>query len=260
MVELHTFDALVPLHPQREMKYILVWCETGEVRLLIDDHEFTLQAQEAITITSGQYYFFKESAHATGYVLRFTYDFFCKNNNDVELIFHNGLFCHFDENVIIKAELSGLLAQVAVETLEQRQQYLVVVHSLIEIILVTLNRAKIAQGDEVWRPTALFLKFLDKIRTGFGSEMNLPKLADELGTNVAKLDELSKLHTGKTALNVLHGLLTSEAKRRLIYEKQNVKELAYSLGFTDPFYFSAFFKKQTGQSPKSYRQNTCLSE
>ncbi len=38
-------------------------------------------------------------------------------------------------------------------------------------------------------------------------------------------------------------------------EDLTVKEVAYQLGFNDPFYFSNFFKKHTKHSPKSYQAN-----
>jgi AraC family transcriptional regulator, transcriptional activator of pobA len=37
-----------------------------------------------------------------------------------------------------------------------------------------------------------------------------------------------------------------------------VKEVAYQLGFNDPFYFSNFFKKHTRLSPQSYQRKYAL--
>ncbi|WP_228409828.1 helix-turn-helix domain-containing protein [Chryseobacterium sp. T16E-39] len=73
-------------------------------------------------------------------------------------------------------------------------------------------------------------------------------------TTESKLNEVSKLHTNKTAQNVIYSLIISEAKRLLLYEKLSIKEIAYQLGFNDPFYFSNFFKKHTQQSPKDYQK------
>ena len=33
----------------------------------------------------------------------------------------------------------------------------------------------------------------------------------------------------------------------------SVKEISYSLGFSDPLYFSRFFKAETGLSPTEYK-------
>jgi YesN/AraC family two-component response regulator len=155
---------------------------------------------------------------------------------------------------LIKVDLSVLLTQLKQEADAKAYQYQIFSHSIIELLLITINRAKISRGDEIWKPNALFLRFLDMIRTSFGSNLPLIQIAAKLGTTVIKLNELSKQHAGKTAQNVFHGLIASEAKRLIIYEKLTVKEIAYSLGFNDPFYFSAFFKKHTGHSPKAYRE------
>ena len=84
--------------------------------------------------------------------------------------------------------------------------------------------------------------------------MSVREIASLLNTTESKLNELSKFHTGKTAQSVIYGLVASEAKRLLKYENLSVKEVAYQLGFDDPFYFSNFFKKQTKLSPKSYKE------
>jgi AraC family transcriptional activator of pobA len=44
-----------------------------------------------------------------------------------------------------------------------------------------------------------------------------------------------------------------EAKRALLYSNMTVSEAAYYLGFNDPAYFSRFFARATGQSPRSFR-------
>lgn len=44
-----------------------------------------------------------------------------------------------------------------------------------------------------------------------------------------------------------------EAKRELYLTSKTIKEISGSLGYDDEFYFSRFFKKQVGVSPKRYR-------
>ena len=44
-----------------------------------------------------------------------------------------------------------------------------------------------------------------------------------------------------------------EAKRGLLYTNMTVSEVADSCGFEDPAYFSRFFARETGESPRSYR-------
>ena len=96
------------------------------------------------------------------------------------------------------------------------------------------------------------------MRANFDKNYSLADIARKLGTTEAKLNEQSKLHAGRTAQNVIYGLIASEAKRLLTYQNLTVKEVAYQLGFNDPFYFSNFFKKHTNHSPKSYQAKYAL--
>lgn len=244
--------------PRRVMRYVLLWCTAGELKVHVDDAEFSLHPHEVISITSGQVHWIGAQARAQGVALEFSYDFFCKTDVDIELVFHNGLFCHFGMNEVIAVpeyqEFTQLLAQIHEELNLQPYQYLISSHARLELVLVMINRAKIVRGDEIWKPDALFLKFLEAVRTQFRQAPSLSSLAQQLQSTEAKLNELAKLHAGKTAQMVIYGLLASEAKRLLMYEKLSVKEVAAELGFNDPFYFSNFFKKHTGLSPKGYRE------
>jgi AraC-like DNA-binding protein len=243
--------------PQRVLKYILFWCKEGTFDIMVDEDSFTLKKSEAITITSGQYHQLK-SVNGLVTVLDFTLDFFCKNDNDIELIFHNSLFCHFGMNEVIYVRntcfFEETLSKIEKELDEKPYQYLISTHSHIELLLIELNRSKIANGDEIWKPDALFLKFLLEVRTNFSQNYSVAQFAQRLLTTEAKLNEVSKLHTSKTAQNVIYSLIISEAKRLLHYESLTIKEVAYNLGFNDPFYFSNFFKKHTAKSPKEFKK------
>src|SRR5580692_10229698 len=265
MIDIKHLDNAADLQkPKRVKKYVLVWCSTGALTMVVDENEFELKANSVITITSGQVHYIKKARAAKGFVLEFTYDFFCKNDADIELIFHNSLFCHFAMNEAIPLGRSHLVAQelkqIEQELADTPYQYVISIHSRIELILVEINRAKIRQGAGIWKPDALFLKFLEAIRANFKNKHTVRQIAATLNTTEAKLNELSKVHTGRTAQNVISGLTASEAKRLFMYEHLSVKEVAYELGFNDPFYFSNFFKKQTRQSPKAYREKYSIQK
>ncbi|ELR71085.1 4-hydroxyphenylacetate 3-monooxygenase activator [Fulvivirga imtechensis AK7] len=262
MVQIFPLEGYQALEkPRRVIKYVLVWCASGDITLTVDEGDFELKENSLITITSGQIHYLKSKNNARGYVLEFTLDFFCKDDTDIELIFHNGLFCHFSMNEVIPLDsdfIAGQLKLIKEELNRQPYQYLISVHSRIELILVEINRTKVGRGGEVWKPEALFLRFLELVRANYEKNYTVSQLALMLRTTEARLNEQAKLHAGKTAQNVIYGLTVSEAKRLLTYENLTVKEVAYKLGFSDPFYFSNFFKKHTGKSPKAYQGEYAL--
>lgn len=259
MIEMGSLtNALQFRSPRRVMKYVLLYCSSGSIEMLVDENTYRLNENQLITITSGQIHAILHENNAAGYWLEFTLDFFCKDDTDLELIFHNGLFCHFAMNeVIALADGSYVMRQLQdiEEELKWRSyQYLMAAHSKLKLILIAINRNKVEEGGELYKPDALFLKFLEMVRASFEKNLPAKEIALALKTTESKLNELAKLHTGKTAQHVIYGLIASEAKRLFLYEKLSVKEVAYALGFKDPFYFSNFFKKQIGHSPKKYKE------
>ncbi len=262
MVEIQKIETLSDFTPKRIKKYIFLWCCEGNFSIEVDNKLLTLTKNQVLTITSGQYHYFKNTQSGKGYLLNFTLDYFCKTEKDIELIFQNSLFCHFDYNEIITTnntlEINQQLQKIEQELIQKPFQYLESVHSRIELLLFEVNRAKIANGGEVWKPDALFLRFLEFVRNNFENNYSLKEIAARLQTTELKLNELAKLHAGKTAQNIIYGLVISEAKRKLQYEGKSVKEIAFELGFKDPYYFSKFFKNHTEISPSEFQKESSL--
>jgi len=50
-----------------------------------------------------------------------------------------------------------------------------------------------------------------------------------------------------------------EAKKQLHLTHKSIKEIAFDLNFEDEFYFSRFFKKNVGLSPKHFRESVGIS-
>lgn len=79
-------------------------------------------------------------------------------------------------------------------------------------------------------------------------------IASELNLSPRYLSDLLKQETGKTAMELIHLFLISEAKNLLTGADQTVSEIAYKLGFENPPYFSRLFKKETGMSPNEFKK------
>jgi len=99
----------------------------------------------------------------------------------------------------------------------------------------------------------IFIRFKKHIEDTFQEQPSIEKIADALGINTNALYQLVKNRTGVSPKSFLTERLILEAKRKLYFEDISIKELAYSLNYNDPEYFSRLFKKYTGKSVHQYR-------
>jgi len=78
--------------------------------------------------------------------------------------------------------------------------------------------------------------------------------ANQLGLTANYLGDIIKHFTTKSAIETIHEFVIKRAKT-LLEENRNLNNaaIAYDLGFEYPTYFSKFFKKNTGMTPKEYR-------
>ena len=60
--------------------------------------------------------------------------------------------------------------------------------------------------------------------------------------------------TGKTPIEYLIDLRMETARKRLTQSNDTVSEIAKTVGYRDPLYFSKEFRKKYGRSPVQYRK------
>ena len=79
-------------------------------------------------------------------------------------------------------------------------------------------------------------------------------LADHIHMSACYLSDLLKKETRRNAQDHIHYHIIEEAKNTLLNSDSSISEIAYSLGFEYPQYFSKLFKQKTGQTPIAYRK------
>lgn len=79
-------------------------------------------------------------------------------------------------------------------------------------------------------------------------------LSKKLNLTSNYLTDLLKTETGKSTLDYIHLFVMDKAKNKLLNSKLSVNEIAYSLGFDYPQYFSRLFKNKVGMTPLEFRQ------
>ena len=83
-------------------------------------------------------------------------------------------------------------------------------------------------------------------------EINLNGIGDMLGVSTSHLNAVFKSYTAMTPYQYYISIKIRKAKELLEREDLAIKEVAFRLGFDDPYYFSRLFKKKTGISPSRW--------
>jgi len=113
-----------------------------------------------------------------------------------------------------------------------------------------------ADGPAARGQQALFTRFLVLLEAHYAQHWPVARYADRLGLTPERLNRLVRAEGGRSALEVIHDRLGRESCRRVVYVAAPISQLAFELGFEDPAYFCRFFKRQTGLSPRAYRQRS----
>ncbi len=99
----------------------------------------------------------------------------------------------------------------------------------------------------------LVKQFLSLLEQHYKENATVEFYAELLHITPQYLNIVCKKETGITAGQCIRQRLLLEAKRLLTLTGQDVKEIAYALGFSDTSYFSRFFRRYTGQTPLAFR-------
>lgn len=131
-------------------------------------------------------------------------------------------------------------------------------HAMLSALLVWLNRqcqgVPAAQG-RAERRRKVMQRFARHIEGHYRQHLPISEYAQSVGVSVTHLNYLCHEFHNCSALSVLHHRLMLEARRSLQYTSLSVTQLSDYLGFTDPTYFSRFFRRYAGVSPKIFKEN-----
>ena len=130
-------------------------------------------------------------------------------------------------------------------------------HSLVSVLMVWISRQrqmKTSPGNLGERNQHMLGHFIKLIEQHYREHLCVDTFAHRIGLSNVHLNTLCRELTGQTALQMIHQRVMLEAKRSLIYTNMSISHLSDHLGFSDPTYFSRFFRRLSGQTPNAFRR------
>jgi AraC-like DNA-binding protein len=208
----------------------------------------------------GQVHQLNLKAGSTGYLIQFKKDFYLTNDKNSGLLLRKASSKNIQlPDVKTFNKLYSILTEIFRESNTKNEKYSEVINASFSIFFIELVRyqQKIEQNMDkgsVLNQDRLedFMELLD----AHISKNKQPAIyAKMLNLTPYQLNTITKTALGKTSSDLINEQIILESKRYLLSTSNQVKEIAYHLGYEDTSYFIRFFKKHTGLSPEVFRNN-----
>lgn len=242
----------------------ILYLKIGNAQVNLDGQASTMKGGEVLVIPQNYIHGFQFSSDALGYVLTLAYPFVVKLANT---LIKGGSALSYPFRYVVGENdetfyFRNVFEMFVHEYRGTKAHRNLLVENLLTTILILLARqVQDASKGEVdakehsgSKDNVHFTKFTSLIEQWYDKHYSMGRYANEIGITSAHLNFLCRRISQKSSLQLIHERLLLEAKRNLIYTSMTISELSYTIGFSEPAYFTRFFTRETKQSPKEFRK------
>jgi AraC family transcriptional activator of pobA len=235
----------------------VMWLSAGHAEVTLEDRLCEMTAGQILTVPEMCIHGFKFSRHARGTVVTLAYPLLRKLGPQLAdaLLDARGPIM-FSDNAQGQM-VTGAIAALRNAYREPALHRELLIESLASVLLVGLARGAHHLSQEAApaaRSDQHFTAFCRQIEEHYEERRPVGWHARQIGISAAHLNVLCRKAIGRSAQQVIHDRTMLEARRRLVYTSMTIGEVCSTLGFADPAYFTRFFKRETGLSPRDFRE------
>ena len=265
-IKISGFSASETIPKLNEPTYFIVLID-GDASFSLDFNEYDIQGQNILFLSPYQLLNWGSGNLKSIRFLQFHGDFYCIEYHKAEVACNGILFNNIYDRPYIAIhtnffeEISALFDKVAKIGDAMVNYDLSIIRSYLQLILALCSKEKQIENKQVETPanTSDMLNFRAMLDTHFATSKSVSFYAELYGLSVNAFSKKVKKHYGKIPSKLIQERLTLEAKKLLHLTYKSIKEISSELGFEDEFYFSRYFKKEVGVSPKTFREEVGIS-
>ena len=242
-----------PLPARLRDYHEIMWIQEGKADFIIDGDFFHVGANSFFILPKDRYHQFLPKEIVSGRVIRF-------NEDDIDQ-FPRTLFSKFNDlsQVKINATLSNSF-NLLFKLIEYEFNNVIANHHvmrhLLKALIWKLDEVRSSQFSGNSKSKSLidiFDKFQLLLDEHICENRKVSFYANYLNTTPRKLGHIVKGILNNSTEQVIAKRLLTEAKKQLAYTEKSISQIAYDIGFEDNSYFTKFFRKLTGMTPKIFR-------
>lgn len=263
IVKLETRTDYIASEPHRHAYYEIFIFNEGGGSHMIDFLNIDIHSNSIHFVSPGQVHMVSRAIGSNGYVLLFSREFFYFNIENKNMLLEFPFLDDPTAKTFLDLDseqarnVHHLVQEIERESGSRSSFSEDIIRSYITILLLKCKAWYEASGNQQ-KPhetaaAQLVQSFRLLVEEHFIKFHKVNDFAQMLNLTPNHLNEVTKKITGRTASELIQDRLLLEAKRLLLHSNLTGKEVAYSLGFNDPSYFSRFFRSNTGLSPETFR-------
>lgn len=240
---------------QRYDFYQVLWFTEveGNSNYLLDFEEYTIHNNQIVLIFPGQIDRL-DTRGKKGYLFAIHTENFFHINQRMQSDYLNGYFSNTfltpDENT---KEILNKITELIFKEYNGDKR-IILLENYMEAFLFHVS-ALFEHSDTFKSISDLTVSRLMRlIDENFINQRETDFYAKRLGVSNRKINEISMKGTGKTIKQHLQERLVLEIKKEIRMQQKSLKEIAFDLGFSEPAYFTRFFKQHTSITPSEFRE------
>jgi AraC-type DNA-binding domain-containing proteins len=244
----------------------VAWNEGADREIKIDGIMHQWRSGGILTLMSQQSFDLKDKRDICTW--RFNKDFYCIIDHDKEVSCAGFLFYGWQHIMFINSDIDlirklKMLKQVFIDEFETSDTVQgEMLRMLLKRLIILLTRAAKSQmhGEKPREVEDfdLIRSFNLLVEQHYRTYHQVQDYAELLHKSPKTLSNLFKMYKVGSPLSLIQKRILLEAKRYLMYTDYSISEIADQLGFAEPTHFSRFFKTQTTQSPRVFKDSAQL--
>ncbi|MFE1198019.1 helix-turn-helix domain-containing protein [Streptomyces olivaceoviridis] len=259
-----SFEAVGPLsrwgRPHRHTFYEIIHVSSGSGTHVVDLARWPVRPPRLAVVLPGQVHHWEGGRGPEGTLALFTDDFLVDHPGDREVLRRLGERGWFALDAEQDRSVGRLMAELVAEHRQRASGHESVLRSLLHVLVVRAARLPRHAGDGrdarvLGRPAAVAEEFTRLIARPEAAGWTVRECAGRLGVTPGYLTQAVRAATGRPPGRLLIEARVYQAQQLLAHTRLSVRQVAARTGFTDPAYFSRFFRRETGSSPGDFRKH-----
>ena len=253
-------DWIIRPHRHRDLHQLLL-IEHGRVEARLDTQTALVRAPAVILVPPGAVHSFRFQPETVGVVVTFASalaDELRATSPSLSAHLERCLALMLNRAALRQTDLRGLVGMLLREFGRSAPGRRLALRGTLAALLANLQRLLPDISDAVGavssRDRELVARFRQQVEQRFRQHPALTEYAALLQTSESRLRRACLAVTGQSPVDLVHLRLLLEGERQLRYTSMSVTQIAYHLGFEDPAYFSRFFTRRMGISPRAFRR------